>query len=316
MRSHVCIRHMRAAINHRSHCLSVVFSCPVVRALRSLPQSRRSVAFLWTLCDPPSRTAYADTNCVGPACHHQSPSGTASSRSRHVYCCQPPPHEAPVAWRRTALNVTWPLPPLRTSSPCSSQPTRRATLWCTRMDASSGHRTEAPSHAAVPALREQQPAHCTLNVDSYARYFRMAVFVTPWCPASRTGNPINSADVKQYVKVIKREQAAGGVHAARAPLFHREVFTALMTELYGQIRLEAVPKRRASLLRDALLLAVLWHTDLCVSDTLRVPPLRQSLRQILSHCDRPWRSLRPHTLLCTANAWCCLLCMTQPTCSA
>jgi integrase len=103
--------------------------------------------------------------------------------------------------------------------------------------------------------------------------FRDMGYNTPWNALLSAGNPVNSVEVDMLVKCTRQEQFAAGVKSRKAPLVRADVYRCVIKQSIRQS--EAAWRkgnRKASLLayRDALLVAVCWHTGLRARDALRI----------------------------------------------
>lgn len=112
--------------------------------------------------------------------------------------------------------------------------------------------------------------------------FRDMGYNTPWNALLSAGNPVNSVEVDMLVKCTRQEQFAAGVTARKAPLVRPDVYRCVIKESIR--RSEAAWRkgnRKASLLayRDALLVAVCWHTGLRARDALRILCQQISIRE-------------------------------------
>lgn len=85
----------------------------------------------------------------------------------------------------------------------------------------------------------------------------------PWDPQMATGNPVDSAFVRNYEKSVYKEQAAAGVKAAQAPVFDRKSFEQLMRGLFEEwLRLskDGVTHKAFECLRYAMYFSLAWYT--------------------------------------------------------
>jgi hypothetical protein len=118
-------------------------------------------------------------------------------------------------------------------------------------------------------------------------------FTGPWNPLTWTGNPVASFEVDQLVKRVRQEQFAAGLTKQKSLLISEDVYVAIMRGLIQEAK-RAWSKRckKAAVVwyRDALWVAVCWHTGLRLQDALRI--LCQQITPRRGSDGRPGLELR------------------------
>lgn len=103
--------------------------------------------------------------------------------------------------------------------------------------------------------------------------FRDVGLIWDWLPATASGNPVASAEVRTFMRTVRREQLEGGVLTRRAPLIAQEVMQAIFDgalEQWSACKREGRIMDALAFARDALFYVTLWFTALKASDLLRV----------------------------------------------
>lgn len=102
--------------------------------------------------------------------------------------------------------------------------------------------------------------------------FRDVGLTWAWIPATGSGNPVASVEVRTLLRIVKREQLSGGVRLKRAMLIdeavmHHIIDGALLR--WRAARRDGAQCAMVSFARDALFYSMLWSTALRARDLLR-----------------------------------------------
>ena len=111
--------------------------------------------------------------------------------------------------------------------------------------------------------------------------FRDEGFHNPYNAITGMGNPVDSAVVLEFEKLLLREHLQAGVKAVQSPLFNVDVYRQLMDRPLEAWRCFHRSKRyyeAALASKDSLLYSLMWHTGLRASDVANL--LHQHIRSI------------------------------------
>lgn len=119
-----------------------------------------------------------------------------------------------------------------------------------------------------------------------SKAFKDAGLVSDWNPQLRTGNPIKSQPVREYIRLANAEQSAARVEVRQAPLFNEQIFhhlVATVLQRAATLRTRGSLLEAANTLVDALFYAYMWYTGSRAQDALRT--LASDLRSLHDPTD-------------------------------